>query len=294
MSTTIKVFIILNLLLALAFTWISMTLYATRENWKRRWNEDTTELSKQLKTAEQEVADESFNRRRAENMVSNLEGDLNTAQALVKKQESDLTERAKEIAGKDLQISKLQADIAGLMEDNRTLSTTLEGIRQRNNELTHIAQVAKAVTFQLNVKLAETEDDLNNATTELTQREEDLTALGKKLKDYEAKLAIVKDRHPAIFNEIMDEKSSAKFLQGVVAAVKNNPQGQQDLVMLTIGKEEAVEEGMEFIVFRGNQYVVKVRAEKVMSDMVACRVIPASWNAKDLKIQPGDLAQNRL
>jgi hypothetical protein len=64
--------------------------------------------------------------------------------------------------------------------------------------------------------------------------------------------------------------------------------------MLTIGKEEAVEEGVEFIIFRGNQYVVKVRAEKVLNDMVACRVIPESWNAKGVKVQINDLAQNRL
>jgi len=64
--------------------------------------------------------------------------------------------------------------------------------------------------------------------------------------------------------------------------------------MLTIGKEEGIEEGMEFIVFRGNQYVAKVRAERVINDMVACRVIPTSWNTNGVKIQQGDLAQNRL
>jgi hypothetical protein len=31
-----------------------------------------------------------------------------------------------------------------------------------------------------------------------------------------------------------------------------------------------------------------------MNDMVACRVIPESWNSNHLQIQQGDLAQNRL
>ena len=51
---------------------------------------------------------------------------------------------------------------------------------------------------------------------------------------------------------------------------------------------------MEFIVFRANQYVVKVRTERVINDMVACRVIPNTWNTAGAKIQQGDLAQNRF
>ena len=42
---------------------------------------------------------------------------------------------------------------------------TLELARQSNNEKTHIAQAAKAVAMDLNVKLAEVEDDYNNTTT---------------------------------------------------------------------------------------------------------------------------------
>lgn len=294
MSTTIKVFIIFNLLLVLAFAWITMTLFATGENWKRRWNEDTSGLTAELKAADQKVANESALRVKAESLNSNLETQLADQQATIKKQENTITEKDKDIANKELSISKMQADIQGLTEDNRTLSSTLELTRTRNTELTHIAQVARAAAFQLNVKLAEVEDDFHNATTDLAQRDEDIAKLTKELNDDKARLAIVRERHPTVFKELYDETMGHKFLQGVVAAVKSNPQGQQDLVMLTIGKEEGIEEGMEFIIFRGNQYIVKARAERVLNDMVACRVIPDSWNSNGVQIQQGDLAQNRL
>ena len=45
MSTTVKVFLVLILLMNLCIMWTTMTLYATRENWKRRWDLDTKELS---------------------------------------------------------------------------------------------------------------------------------------------------------------------------------------------------------------------------------------------------------
>ncbi len=294
MSTTVKVFIVLNLLLALAFMFVQMTLYATRENWKRRWNDDTKQFAEELKLAAQKIADESNAKVRAENFVATLNTQITDQQTRIKTQENEKSEKDKEIQSLKLTISKNDEEIKALREQNQTLSNTLELTRQSNNEKTHIAQVARAVAFQLNVKLAEVEDDYNNATTALAQREEDLNKRSTELKKDEAQLSILKQRYPKIYNEVGDEKASASFLSAVVAAVRNNPQGQQDLVMLTLGKGDQVEEGVEFIVFRGNQYIVKVRAEKVLNDMVACRVIPESWNANHLQIQQGDLAQNRL
>lgn len=294
MNTTVKVFIVLTMVMAIIFAGIQMTTYAYRENWKRRWNDDTTQLAGDLKTATNKLATETFEKVKAQNTVAMLEQQINQQQADLKKQEATISEKDKEIQNQGLQIAKMQADLAAKDEKIATLSNTLEITRTRNNELQHIASVARAVAHQLNLKLAEVEDDLHNTSTALDKSKQDIADLTKDLNDNKARLAIVRERHPAVFKEIYDENASHKFLQGVVAAVNLNPQGQQDLVMLTIGKEETIEEGMEFIIFRGSQYVVKVRAEKVLNDMVACRVIPESWNAAGAKIQINDLAQNRL
>ncbi len=294
MSTTVKVFIVLNLLLALAFMFVQMTLYATRENWKRRWNDDTKFFAEEVKVAAQKIADESYAKIQAQSLVSSQGSQISDLQAAIKKQENVVSEKDKDIQSLKLTLSKNDEEIKALREQSQTPSNTLELTRQSNNEKTHIAQVARAVAFQLNVKLAEVEDDYNNATTALTQREDELTKSKKVNNQQNAQLAILKDRYPKIAAEIADEKQSASFLSAVVAAVRNNPQGQQDLVMLTLGKGDKVEEGVEFIIFRGNSYIVRVRAEKVLGDMVACRVIPDSWNSAQLQIQQGDLAQNRL
>jgi Ca-activated chloride channel homolog len=93
-----------------------------------------------------------------------------------------------------------------------------------------------------------------------------------------------------------DEVQSANFSpQGVVASARYSPQGDQDLLMLTVGADrERIKEGMEFFVIRGNEYIVRVRAEKMLGDMAACRIIADSWNNKGLQIQQGDLAINGL
>lgn len=294
MSTTVKVFIVLNLLLALAFMFVQMTLYATRENWKRRWNEETTFFALENKVLAQKAADESYAKIVSQALVTSQSSQMTDLGNTIKKQSLELAEKDKALQALSLTNSKNDEVINALREDTRTLATTLQLTRDSNNEKTHIAQVARAVAFQLNVKLAEVEDDYNNATTGLTQREEELTKAKKVISQMGAQLSIVKERYPKIYNEVADEKQSASFLNGVVAAVRLNPQGQQDLVMLTIGKGDKVEEGVEFIIYRGNTYIAKVRAVKLLNDMVACQVIAESWNDAKLQIQQGDLASNRL
>jgi beta-lactamase regulating signal transducer with metallopeptidase domain len=90
------------------------------------------------------------------------------------------------------------------------------------------------------------------------------------------------------------KEAPAKFISGVVAAVRLNPQGQQDLVMLTLAKGDQVEAGVEFTISRGNEYIVRVRVEKTMGDMAACRVIQDSWNENRNQIQKDDQATNTL
>ncbi len=294
MSTTVKFFIVLNLALALAFTFVQMTLYATRENWKRRWNEETKFLADEVKAAGQKIAEESYAKIVSQGLATTLSAQITDLQIASKKQALELAEKDKAAQALSLTISKNDEEIKSLREGNTTLTESLKNTRDSNNEKTHIAQVARAVAFQLNVKLAEVEDDYNNASNGLSQREELLTKLNKTLNQQTAQLGILKDRYPKIYSEIGDEHGGASFLNGVVAAVRPNPQGQQDLVMLTIGKGDKVEEGVEFIIYRGNSYIVKVRAEKLLGDMVACRVISDSWNETKLQIQQGDLASNRL
>src|SRR5258708_35163377 len=196
MSTTVKVFIVLNLLLALAFMFVQMTLYATRENWKRRCNDDTKQFAEELKLAAQKIADESNAKVRAENFVATLNTQITDQQTRIKTQENEKSEKDKEIQSLKLTISKNDEEIKALREQNQTLSNTLELTRQSNNEKTHIAQVARAVAFQLNVKLAEVEDDYNNATTALAQREEDLNKRSTKLKKAEAHLSTLPQHYP--------------------------------------------------------------------------------------------------
>lgn len=294
MSTAVKIFIIVNLVLSLALSVVTMQQYATRENWKRRWDQETKEFKKELEASNQALANASKDKVKAEAAFQVSNTQISELQASIKRQEDEKTQQTQEIASQRLALKKKETDFNALNENYMAQSKSLELVRQRNSELTNISQISRAVSFNLNLKLSEVEDDLNNAQGQLAQRSQDIDNVTKSLKRNEAMIALLRQNHPAIYNELADQKASDTYLQGVVAAVRLDGNGNQDLVMLTIGKADKVEEGVEFIVYRANAYVVKVRAERLLNDMVACRVIRDSWNTANLKIEQGDLATNRL
>ena len=295
MNTVTKVFIILNLILALLVAYVVPVTYAYQENYKRRWAQDTTNLAEDLKIANDSALKASFDAKKFEVALNSANSDRRLLQGQVQEHESRIKTLVAEKATLNTQVADLNTTLNAQREQIRQLNDSLELERQRRAELNKIAQVARAVAFQLNVKLAEVEDDLNNAQAELTRRERTIFDLEEDAKRKNAYLALVRENHPNVYQEITsDVPPSDKVIRGVVAAVRTDPQGKQDLVMLTVGQDEGNREGMEFIIYRGNNYIVKVRAERVMGDMVAGRVIPDTWNARGDEIQQGDLAQNRL
>lgn len=294
MSTAVKILIVLIFAVSLGLAYTTSVQYATRENWKRRWDQDTRELKKDLDASNQSLANSSKDKVKAETALSNAQTQLNDQQNTIKELENKLTEADGKVKNTERDLSKAKTDYNALNENYLTAQKSLDQLRSRNAELTQISSVARAVAHNLNVKLSEVEDDLNNTQAQVAKLTQELDERTKDLKKHTAVVSLLRERHPQVYNELVDQKASTKYLEGVVAAVRNNPEGKQDVVVLTIGKGDAVEEGVEFIVYRGNDFIVKVRAERVLNGEASCRVIPNTWNDKKLEIQAGDLAANRL
>lgn len=294
MNTTVKVFIVLTLVMTVAFMFVQMTLFATRENWKRRWDSETRAFAKELKESTSTIVKISAEKAKADYQRAERETEIKNLQVKLQESQNEVTQRDGRIQNLEVTVKKWETDYNAKNEEARALGQSLEMVRQRNGELQNIAQVARAVAFNLNVKLTEVEDDLNHLQSELARRNEDLDNLRKGSEKVEAVVAQLRSKHPQIYNDLAGQDGSTKYLRGQVAAVRTGATGEQELVTLTIGKAEGVEEGIELIVFRGGDYVCKVRVERVLNDLAHCRVLSASWNRKGLKIEQGDNVQNRL
>ncbi len=297
MNTITKVFIIINMLLALGLAYSAMTQFAYTEHWKRRWHQDTQKLAEQLNFVRDRISEHSFAQTHAETARDRIDAEYRLATAEIEQLKQQATEMDVRLTNARNEVNSKEIQIQANNRQIDSLQRSLQIARDRAAELNHIAQVSRAVAFQLNVKLAEVEDDLNNAQTAKHRLETHLQDMERQTQRKDAWLALLRTRHADIYDNITsDTIRGPEVVRGLVAAVRENPQGQQDLVMLTVRQDEMQDnmEGMEFIIYRGNEYIVKVRVVRVLDDMVACRVITDSWNREGTPIRQGDLAQNRL
>ena len=295
MNTATKFLVCVNLILAVIFAGVAMSNYALQENWKRRWDQDTSRLSSGIKLLETRLVEETSSREAAEIAHRALSNVNDRLKAENKQLMSVVVDREKTITNLETKSNQQADQITAQSEEILAKQNSLKLARERINELNTITQVSRAVAFQLNVKLSELEDDNNNLQVDLSKAEEEITRLNKDLRGKAASLQLVAERYPNVYNDVTTQAvGSDQVLRGVVAAVRLNAQGKQDLAMLTIGSDDGVQEGTEFIIYRGNNYVVKAKVEKVFPDMAACSIIQDTWNANGLLIEQGDAAQNRL
>jgi predicted nucleic acid-binding Zn-ribbon protein len=294
MNTTTKVFIVINLLMALGFAYLLMMWYAIGENYKRRWDKDTEALAGELKKANDLVLQASTARRRAEAVSLHQQGRIQNLERDIRALNQEITTKQGEIEIQKKEISEQKTQISMQREQIMTLNQSMETLRKRANQLRQIADVARAVAFELNVKLAELEDDYNHLRLEVDRHRETIARLESDITRYKAQLALCRENFPEAYKYITSTDPVPNVPPGKVAAIRVGPSGKQELVMLTVGSEAGVKVGMVFIVFRENHYICKVRVSKVLPKLAACLVIQESWNIEGLEMQQGDTAQVRV
>jgi hypothetical protein len=84
----------------------------------------------------------------------------------------------------------------------------------------------------------------------------------------------------------------------VVAISKNEETGHDEIVMLSIGRQDKVKVGYEFVIFREETYICKVVVKKVFDDSAVAMVIPESVNmdedGKPLRVKQYDSVSTQV
>ena len=91
-----------------------------------------------------------------------------------------------------------------------------------------------------------------------------------------------------------DNPNKALGQQGVVAAIQRDDNGAQVFVTLSVGSEEGVSIGDEFIIYRDKAYIVNATVRAAEADTCHCAVDVDTWNTLGLRIQMADFVQSNV
>jgi septal ring factor EnvC (AmiA/AmiB activator) len=282
MSTFSKILVVLILVTSVVMCAMSIALFAQRANWKALY-ENTSKNSKatitQLEADKNELIKQKgdvqaeIERVKADN--SNMTAEISRLKQEVADKDAEKARietlaKQKDDAAQNLQekVDNLVKEITALNEkmrrDSQELLETKRSYERVVNQLTTLRDKANSLMLQL-----------KNTQRELTDAKSEVEKLNATLKKYAevAKVNIVEVR-------------PKEAIRARVMAVNN----EAGIIMLSVGKDDQVTRGDEFILRRGPSYVCKVRVEATYPDSCFCRVLPESLVAADAKVEIGDAA----
>ncbi len=288
MNTLSKVFVVVNLVFAVAFCFMTLTLYSKRVDWKAKY------ISEE-RAHKQNLADKN-------RVIAGLEKektDLTHALEMKVRDHDELFQANKELNQNltDANDEKLVARNERRILSERMSANQLELDRRHK----HIERMHRIVLTQQQA-LEFAKKNMQNALSQRMEMENDLNGSRSRLVAVQKEKArLEKDLHHQtwIIQTLVDHGVPVRDLvfgtgaqpqvpiHGKVLAVRP----EVNLVMLSVGNDDEVKKGYRFTVYRLEQYIGKVEVEKVFSDMCSARILP-DWTKEEVK--EGDDASTRF
>lgn len=287
MSALAKVLVVLNLILALFFLGVSATVFVSSENWK----ENSDKLAKQYDTS-----------------VKELEGALGDYQTQKEQRESDLASVRNEVRTLESAKNDLQGEVDDLTSDKAKQQQKIDElmdmvaqkdrhIEQKDGEISRLSdRLDEAQTVAQNADDAKSEAEKNYARARLDKQQLakenealsiELAQTKSDLEEKSTMIAVAQDKG-LDFGKIIGTKP-APAIDGAVVAVSDEE--DVNLVVFSVGANDKVEEGHEFTIFRGGQFIGKAKVSKVTADMAGARILFLEDGAS---VQIGDKVTTRM
>lgn len=298
MSTVQKVFIVLVFALAVTFTGLSLQMLSTEQHWKEQFREKEKEFAEYKKETDETISD------------------LNQAIAVLEKTKTENLAEIKVLKEKNNDLmaenQKREGEITDLRQTERKLRDQVDTLQAQNKEYKDKLD-AKTNDYLNEKKRAEDlvklyhfkQDELAEVIAELNQLKGKHKSLLQNYKQSEEKLRVSRhiiktwQKKYNIEDEPIRTAVPPGVIEGKVVAISENKEtGQDELIMLSVGRQDKVKVGYEFVIFREETYICKVVVKKVFDDSAVAMVIPESVNRDDrgdmMRVEQYDSASTRV
>ena len=281
-----KVLCFLVFMLSVLFMGFEAVNLAKKENWRQRCVKKEEELANETKKWQAEKTDlESTLDIEVQNRDA-ARKERNTFDRLVKRGETALKKTQTELLDKKKDYDELKRDHAEVVAMAKQWDRRNAALRGEREKLSRELSVARG-------KLAKQEEEVDGlrrtfsgVKTELAKAKTDLTAALETLKRRDDLLAYLEKNHYEVRDVL--EFGPVPEIRGRVLTVDQ----KSKLVLINVGVKHEVKKGLEFTVFRGDEFVAKIRicqVDKRKGDMSAGRII---LEEKPIKI--GDHVATRV
>ena len=291
MSKTAKILIIVELLLSVAFCFVTLVLYTNRQNFKKLYEQQLQEYNQQVTKYNDLQKDmtkqsEEFQKKKIEltdeielkdTRIKTMEQQLSDKDGTINSQKNAIDQYKADIANKDEQLKKRHDKIVAQTDEINKLKQNLEDANRNENEAVEKNIALQDLNSSQQQQIVSLTKKLNNTQDKLEEKNWTL----KRLEEYGVPISTI---------VLKKEKEPVKPIDGYVVAVKEG----LNLIMLSVGKEDGVKSGYMFTLYRDGDYIGKAKVEEVYNDMCSALLIKKYMNQNNLKVQEGDNASTKV
>jgi hypothetical protein len=281
MSLLTKIFIVLVFMASLVSLGVQATLFAMRVDFKDKWVKEANHHYNTIAMKNNEISHVRVEKENREDY----------ARALNRRIEVLVTETAKDqtmIATLDRMYSLAQLEKTQLLTDldsfTKQLEVQLTRIKEQEVKLTELRDRLGKMIVEKNASLQQlvyVQQDLDRVSKELASLEERHVEVVKSARNKDEILEYLSANNVNIRLGAMQ----TALIEGKVMSASP----QAGVVLINQGKDARVLVGMEFTIFRGNQFVAKGVVRSADRDWAALSI-----EIKHLEPQVGDDVSNRI
>jgi septal ring factor EnvC (AmiA/AmiB activator) len=285
MSTMAKVFVVINLLLGVAFVTVTCVVFAQQQNYKALADSKAKELESVHSDAKLKIEDANARIDDARNQIR----DLNST---VKNKDVEIANLRSNVATLDTTVKKGEKDLLDLKSNLDKLTTSYQSLITDKEAIQ--SQLAKEQDLRSDAekRLALAEDELvkfrrenDKLASEVDGLNTTIASLENKIGNLDGIVAYYRERYPS------DVPSEEKAVPPPIRAKVEGVDEELGIVMLSVGAEHNVQIGYTFHVYREGSYIGEVQVDRVYPVKSAARI------KRDMtpgRIQMGDGATTRL
>lgn len=277
MSTVAKVFVVLNLVLAVAFMIFTLTLYAHRVDWKNKFQVEEDARKEDVARLEAVIA-------QRDDSIVKLTKDLETAineKKIAQSANAEIIDRWKSELLEKQRLHVRYEALVGQLDDQRQayrrqaddLKKALETIEGQQK----FVEQAKRNNAELERQRAEALAQVNRLRAELHAAQSQRRHEAEELAQLRYIMSKLNEKNVPIPELVGDatEGPLGHPIRGRVVAVRPG----QHFVALSVGLDDGVRKGYRFSVYRSEggpetaQFVARVKVQKVMADHCGCVIL---------------------
>jgi len=283
MNTLAKAFVVINLLLGVAFLSVSCVLFAQQEFWKQEHALVAKRLKETANEADQKIekANEMIGSR--ERAITKLREEKGRQASDIEKLEADLGLANKKLAEQEAFKTRIETKLtsldAGLKEEqtkNTALNSRFEKLKTDYEKASELKMLAEDTVVKRDEEIADLKLQNRTLTSKVNEQQKELSRLD----------AVIASLPPEI--RIPEElKPLPPALDAVVEGVDN----AGGIVILSVGIEDDVKKGHTFYIYRDDSFIGQVEIEDVLPSSSVARVNRGMTKAD---IEVGDGAKTLL